>query len=121
MGCVTTRMVAGSVLTSSKEIEPQLRTFEQAHQHGRRPGYRVRMDTPISRRAGTDRPNTQLAATVDQALIVLEQQGIGAAARFLEASGARFALICRVLAEPARRRATCRFGQVAASAVPAAR
>lgn len=54
----------------------------------------------------TDRPNTKLAATVDQALAMAEDQGLRAAAHFLEARGASFALTCRVLMEPARRRAT---------------
>ena len=52
----------------------------------------------------SDRPNTELAAAVDQALAVLEQQGPRAAADFLEARGAGFALTCRVLREPTRRR-----------------
>ena len=75
------------------------------------------MDTPINRRAGGDRPNTELATVVDQALVMADRL---AAAQFLEASGAGFALTCRVLAGPARRRATCQVGQVAASAVPMA-
>lgn len=50
----------------------------------------------------TDRPDTQLAAAVDQALTMADRQ---AAARFLEEKGAGLALICRVLAEPAHRRA----------------
>jgi len=50
----------------------------------------------------TDRPNTDLSAAVDQALTMADKQ---AAARFLTAQGASFALICRVMAEPQRRRA----------------
>lgn len=56
-------------------------------------------------RMTTDRPNTELAAAVDHALMLAEGQGAQAAAAFLAAQGARFALTCRVLAEPARRRA----------------
>lgn len=52
----------------------------------------------------TDRPNTDLAAVVDQALAVALEQGARAAAHFMEARGAGFALTCRVLAEPERRR-----------------
>jgi hypothetical protein len=52
-----------------------------------------------------DRPNTQLAAAVDKALFVRDQWGAPAAARYLEGHGAGFALTCRVLAEPSRRRA----------------
>jgi predicted ArsR family transcriptional regulator len=62
------------------------------------------MDTPITRRGGADRPDTALAAAVDLALAVLEQDGARAAAAFLEQRGARFAMTCRVLAEPTRRR-----------------
>lgn len=50
----------------------------------------------------TDRPNTQLAAAVDQALAMPDKQ---AAAHFLEEKGAGLALICRVLAGPEQRRA----------------
>jgi hypothetical protein len=63
------------------------------------------MPTSTTSSTGADRPNTTLAATVDQALAVLEQRGARAAADFLQARGAGFALICRVVAEPARRRA----------------
>jgi hypothetical protein len=38
-------------------------------------------------------------------LVLAEQQGVRVAAAFLAECGAGFALICRVLAEPARRRA----------------
>lgn len=68
------------------------------------PRYRVRMDTPITRRARTDRPNSSLATAVDQALVVADEYGAQAAARFLTDRGAGFALTCRVLAEPRRRR-----------------
>jgi hypothetical protein len=53
----------------------------------------------------TDRPNTDLAAAVDEALAAQLELGTRTAAAFLEANGAGFALICRVLAEPGRRRA----------------
>jgi hypothetical protein len=53
----------------------------------------------------TDRKNTNLAAAVNQALILADQLGVQSAARFLAAHGAGFALICRVLGEPTRRRA----------------
>jgi hypothetical protein len=49
----------------------------------------------------TDRSNTDLAAAVDQALTMADKR---AAAAFLTARGASFALTCRVLAERARRR-----------------
>jgi hypothetical protein len=49
----------------------------------------------------TDRPNTKLAHAVDQALTMPD---VRAAAAFLVDHGAGFALICRVLAEPTRRR-----------------
>jgi hypothetical protein len=56
----------------------------------------------------TDRPNTDLARAVDHALTMPD---VRAAAAFLADQGAGFALICRVLAEPARRResSTCRI------------
>lgn len=82
---------------------PPARTVEPPHRRGAAPRYRVRMDTStINTDAG--RPNTGLAATVDQALDLAEEQGARAAAAFLTARGAGFALTCRVLAEPARRR-----------------
>lgn len=62
------------------------------------------MPTSIISSAGADRPTTDLAAAVDQALAVLEQNGARATAAFLEERGAGFALTCWVLAEPARRR-----------------
>jgi hypothetical protein len=53
----------------------------------------------------TDRPNRTLSTDVELALFLVDRVGLRAAAQFLEARGAGFALICRVLAEPARRRA----------------
>lgn len=50
----------------------------------------------------TDRPNTDLSAAVDQALAMADKR---AAADFLTKHGASFALTCRVLGEPNRRRA----------------
>ena len=70
--------------------------------HGR---YRARMPTSTTSSAGIGRPNTDLAAAVDQALTMLEQQGARAAADFLQARGSGFRLTCRVLADPERRRA----------------
>jgi hypothetical protein len=55
--------------------------------------------------ATPDRPNTELAAAVDRALLLAAEQGARAAAAFLEQRGAGFAVTCRVLAEPSRRRA----------------
>ena len=52
----------------------------------------------------TDRANTQPAAVVDQAVDLADQQGVRAAAALLTRYGADFALICRVLQEPTRRR-----------------
>jgi hypothetical protein len=63
------------------------------------------MGTPITRRGGADGPNTHLAAAVDQALALAMEPDARAAAQFLEEQGAGFALTCRVLAEPGRRRA----------------
>ena len=60
----------------------------------------------------TDRPNTDLARAVEQALAMADMR---TAAAFLASRGAGFALICRVLAEPARRR------PVATTEVPATR
>lgn len=53
----------------------------------------------------TDRPNIQLAAAVDHALDLLNEDGRRAAVTLLESAGASFATIGRVLCEPARRRA----------------
>lgn len=53
----------------------------------------------------TDRPNSRLSADVELALLMVDQVGVYVAARFLARRGAGFGLICRVLAEPARRRA----------------
>lgn len=80
-------------------------TVEQAHQPAAWPGYRVHMDAQITPSASTDRPNANLAQIVDQALAVCLEHGRETAARFLMSRGAGFALICRVLAEPGRRRA----------------
>jgi len=52
----------------------------------------------------SDRPNTTRAADVDQALAMLPEHGVRAAAAYLAARGAGLALIGRVLLEPARRR-----------------
>lgn len=51
-----------------------------------------------------DRPDVQLAVIIDIAVELLGVRGRGAASVFLEASGVSFAIICRVLTEPARRR-----------------
>lgn len=51
-----------------------------------------------------DRPDVQMAALVDLAIELLPARGPHAAATFLQASGASFGLIVRVLAEPDRRR-----------------
>jgi hypothetical protein len=59
-----------------------------------------------------DRPNAELARAVDEALTM---DDVRAAAAFLADHGAGFALICRVLAEPARRRVPA-----VTAAVPAA-
>jgi hypothetical protein len=63
------------------------------------------MDTQIISKNSAGRPNTDLAAAVDQALAIAIEQDARAAAHFLESRGAGFALTCRVLAEPGRRRA----------------
>lgn len=52
----------------------------------------------------TDRPNSTLSAAIDH--VLAEQRNPHDAARLLLKHGAGFALICRVLAEPARRRAS---------------
>jgi hypothetical protein len=52
----------------------------------------------------TARSNTDLAITVDLALLLARTKGPQRAAAFLTARGAGFALTCRVLADPARRR-----------------
>nr|WP_314540169.1 hypothetical protein [uncultured Massilia sp.] len=63
----------------------------------------------------SSRSNTEFTAVVDAALVLLEERGPQVAAYFLEARGASFALICRVLlGEQARRR------QEATTAAPAA-
>jgi hypothetical protein len=52
----------------------------------------------------SDRPNRTLSSDVELALLLAEQVGVHAAARFLMKRGAGFAVTCRVLAEPTRRR-----------------
>jgi hypothetical protein len=94
----------------------QASTFDEPHLALAGPGYRVRMDTLNT--AGVDRPNAELAASVDQALAIEIELGTQAAAAFLEARGAGFALTCRVLGAQARRRPTCQIGQVGGVAVP---
>jgi hypothetical protein len=69
------------------------------------PGYRVRMDVQTTPKARSGRQNADLATAVDQALAVAIEQGTRAAAHFLTNHGTGFALTCRVLAEPDRRRA----------------
>lgn len=61
-----------------------------------------------------DRPNRVLAADITLALLLVERIGVRAAAAFLASGGAGFALTCRVLQEPAQRRA------VVTTAAPAA-
>lgn len=63
------------------------------------------MDTQITPRAHGSRANSTLADAVDRALAIEIEHGARAAARFLTDNGAGFALTCRVLAEPGRRRA----------------
>jgi hypothetical protein len=53
-----------------------------------------------------DRQNSRLSADIELALALAETAGVHAAAKFLTKRGAGFALICRVLAEPTRRRST---------------
>jgi bacterioferritin-associated ferredoxin len=62
-----------------------------------------------------DRPNVELARAVDHALTMKD---VRAAAGYLADCGAGFALICQVLADPARRR---RATTTAASAAPGPR
>jgi hypothetical protein len=52
----------------------------------------------------TDRPNTELASAVDQAVDLAAKRGVHVAAAFLAECGAGFALTCRVLADEPRRR-----------------
>lgn len=52
----------------------------------------------------SDRPNRRLSSDVELALALAERAGVRIAARFLAKRGAGFAVICRVLADPARRR-----------------
>jgi hypothetical protein len=51
-----------------------------------------------------DRPNRTLSSDVELALILAERVGVQVAARFLTKRGAGFALTCRVLGDPDRRR-----------------
>lgn len=63
------------------------------------------MTTTHTTYSGADRLNTELASAVDAAINLAEQQDVRTAADLLADHGAGFALTCRVLAEPARRRA----------------
>ena len=62
------------------------------------------MLTSTSTSTAPDRQDTNLAAADDQTLVLAGRQGVCAAAGFLVARDAGFALTCQVLAEPARRR-----------------
>lgn len=73
--------------------------FDQPHGHT----VRQRHDGSM------DRPNTELAHAVEHALTM---DDVRAAAAFLAGHGAGFALTCRVLAEPTKRRQTCQIGQI---------
>jgi len=66
--------------------------------------YRLRMMLETTEDASNGRANTILAAAVDQAVAMMERSGARSAALFLEAQGVGFGLICRVLAQPDRRR-----------------
>lgn len=50
-----------------------------------------------------------MAVTIDVAIEMLAARGRPVAATFLEASGARFSVIVRVMGEPGRRRAPSRL------------
>lgn len=89
-------MNTGSISASSNKIQPRFNTFEQAHRLGSTGRYRQRMENR--------RTNTDLAALIDLAFDVEIEESTRAAAHFLETNGVRFALTCRVLAEPTRRR-----------------
>jgi hypothetical protein len=52
----------------------------------------------------SDRADVQMAVIVDIAVELLAARGRRAAATFLDASGASFAIVVRVLSEPSRRR-----------------
>lgn len=95
-----------------------MRTFARRHRLAVPPRYRVGMETTST---GAGRPNTDLAAVVDQALALAEKQGARAAAAFLTARGAGFALTCRVLAEPKRRRQRGRADYPAGTSSPYSR
>ena len=58
---------------------------------------------PYDRRMELGRPNAELAAAVEHALAM---DDVRAAAAYLAEHGAGFALTCRVLTEPLRRRAS---------------
>lgn len=64
------------------------------------------MDTQITPKTRGNRANTDLALIVDLALLRAEKLGVRVTAAFLADHGASFALTCRVLAEPGRRRAS---------------
>jgi hypothetical protein len=55
-------------------------------------------------RMTSDRSNRALSSDVEVALVLAGRVGVRIAARFLANRGAGFALICRVLGEPERRR-----------------
>jgi hypothetical protein len=75
--------------------------FDQRHGHTVRQRHDGRMD----------RPNTELARAIDEALIT---DDVRAAATLLAKRGVPFAVICRVLGKAARRRSqTGRTGQIA--------
>lgn len=82
MSRVRNRMNAGRFSASSND-------FEQDHQQSAKLRHHAGMTT--------DRLNTKLAAADDQAEVIRIELGPRAAATFLEAQGAGFALICRVL------------------------
>jgi len=82
---------------------PPARTVELPHRPGAAPKYRVHIYTSTTS-TSAGRRNTHLASIIDQALALAENQGMRAAAAFLTERGAGFALTCRVLAEPERRR-----------------
>lgn len=65
-----------------------------------------------------DRQNTDLASVVFQAVAKAETEGAHAAAAFLMERGASFALTCRVLAEPGRRRAEAILAAPAGQVLP---
>jgi hypothetical protein len=58
----------------------------------------------MSQTSQYDRQDVQMAAIINIAVELLAARGPRAAAAFLEASSAKFAIIAKVLAEPSRRR-----------------